>query len=81
VTLSKRLDRFGLRGQAVDRQEFDEYPAACKKVQQTVAYLELEKGIAEKQAALRCRPNYKELDSREDHARLKQLKPKAKHGR
>ena len=65
-------------GQAVDRQEFDRYLAAREKAEQTPAYLELEESIAEKQAALKCPPNYKELDSRQDHARLKQLETEGK---
>ena len=54
-------------------QDFEEYFAADEKAQQTPAHLELEKIIAEKQAALKCPPNYKELDSRQDRARLKEL--------
>jgi hypothetical protein len=38
------------------------------------AYLELAKSIEEKQAALKCPPTYKELDSRKDRARLNELK-------
>ena len=49
-----------------------------EKAQQTPAYLELEKIIAEKQAALNCPPNYKELDSRQDRARLKELETEGK---
>ena len=52
--------------------------AACKKAQQTPEYLELEKSIAEKQAALKCPPHYKELDSRQDGARLKELETEGK---
>jgi hypothetical protein len=37
-------------------QDFEEYFAADEKAQQTPAYLELEKIIAEKQAALKCPP-------------------------
>ena len=51
-------------------QEFKEYLAAYEKAKQTPAYLELEKSIAEKQAALKRPRNYKELDSREDRAWL-----------
>ena len=47
--------------------------AAYEKAKQTPAYLELAKNIAEKQAALKCPPNYKELDSRQDRRRLKEL--------
>jgi hypothetical protein len=65
-------------GRGVERQEVDRWLAACKKAEQAPAYLELKKGIAEKQAALKCPPNYKELDSREDHARLKQLETESK---
>ncbi len=39
----------------------------------TTAQLELEKSIADKRAALTCPPSYKELDSRRDRARLKEL--------
>ena len=56
-----------------DRQEFDRFLAAYKK-----ATLEFEKSIAEKQAALKCPPNYKELDSRRDRARLKELETEGK---
>ena len=59
-------------------QGIEEYFAADKKAQQTPAYLELEKSIAEKQAALKCPPNYKELDSRQDRARLKELETEGK---
>ena len=59
-------------------QDIEEYFAADKKAQQTPAYLELEKNIAEKQAALKCPPNYKELDSRQDRARLKELETEGK---
>src|SRR5437899_2643642 len=59
-------------------KNLDEYFAACKKVKQTTEYLELEKSIAEKQAALKCPPNYKELDSRQDRARLKELAGESK---
>jgi hypothetical protein len=51
-----------------------EFYAACEKAKQTTAYLELAKSIEEKQAALECPPTYKELDSRKDRARLKELK-------
>jgi hypothetical protein len=50
-----------------------EYSAAYEKAKQAPAYLELAKIIAEKQAALKCPPNYKELDSRQDRRRLKEL--------
>lgn len=53
--------------------DFRDYVAALEKVKQTSAYLELKKRIADKQAALKCPPNYKELDSRQDRARLKEL--------
>jgi hypothetical protein len=59
-------------------QDIKEYFAADKKAQQTPAYLELEKIIAEKQAALKCPPNYKELDSRQDRARVKELETEGK---
>ena len=61
-----------------DGQGFDRWLAACKKAEQTPEYLELEKSIAEKHAALKCPPNYKELDSREDRARLKELETEGK---
>ena len=61
-----------------DGQGFDRWLAACKKAKQTPEYLELEKSIAEKQEALKCPPNYKELDSREDRARLKELETEGK---
>jgi hypothetical protein len=61
-----------------DGQWFDSWLAACKKAQQTPAYLELEKSIAEKQAALKCPPHYKELESRQDRARLKELETEGK---
>jgi uncharacterized protein YnzC (UPF0291/DUF896 family) len=64
--------------QGVDSQEFDRYMAACEKAKQTTAYVELEKGIAEKQAALKCPRDYKELDSRQDRARLKELETESK---
>jgi hypothetical protein len=51
-----------------------EFFAALEKAKQTTAYLELAKSIEEKQAALECPPTYKELDSRKDRARLKELK-------
>jgi hypothetical protein len=54
------------------------FVAACEKAQQTPEYLELKKSIAEKQAALKCPPNYKELDSRQDRARLKELETEGK---
>jgi hypothetical protein len=53
--------------------------AACEK-----AELEFKKSIAGKQAALKCPPIYKELDSRQDRARLKELaegKKTAAYGR
>jgi uncharacterized protein YnzC (UPF0291/DUF896 family) len=56
----------------------EDYFAADEKAQQTPAYLELKNGIAEKQAALKCPPNYKELDSRQDRARLKELETEGK---
>ena len=59
-------------------QNSDDYFAACEKVKQTPEYLELKKSIAEKQAALKCPPNYKELDSRQDGARLKELETEGK---
>jgi hypothetical protein len=58
--------------------DVEEYVAACEKVKRTTAYRELEKSIAEKQAALKCPPNYKELDSRQDRARLKELATESK---
>jgi hypothetical protein len=54
--------------QTADRQEADRFAAACEK-----AEVEFKKSIAEKQAALKCPPNYKELDCRQDRARLKEL--------
>ena len=59
------------------RRVRQEYFAACEKAKQTPTYLELAKAIAEKQAALKCPPNYKECDSRQDRARLSS-RPKAK---
>ena len=59
--------------QRADRQEFDRFLAACEK-----ANLEFQKSIAEKQAALKCPPSYKELDSRQDRARLKELETEGK---
>jgi hypothetical protein len=59
-------------------QNLDDYFAVCEKVKQTTEYLELEKSIAEKQAALKCPPNYRELDSRQDRARLKELETDGK---
>ena len=56
----------------------EDYFAADEKAQQTPEYLELKKSIAEKQAALKCPPNYKELDSRQDGARLKELETEGK---
>jgi K+-sensing histidine kinase KdpD len=50
-----------------------EHFAAYEKAKQPPAYLELAKTIAEKQAVLKCPPNYKELDSRQDRRRLKEL--------
>jgi hypothetical protein len=55
-----------------------EYVAACKKAKQTTPYPELAKRIAEEQAALKCPPNYKERDSRQDRARLKGLDAESK---
>jgi hypothetical protein len=55
-----------------------EYVAACEKAKQTTTYLELAKRIAEEQAALKCPPNYKERDSRQDRARLKGLDAESK---
>jgi hypothetical protein len=51
-----------------------EFILASDKARQTPAYLELAKSIEEKQAALKCPPTYKELDSRKDRARLDELK-------
>ena len=59
--------------QRADRQEADRFAAACEK-----AEVEFKKSIAEKQAALKCPPNYKELDSRQDRARLKELETEGK---
>jgi hypothetical protein len=59
--------------QRADRQEFGRFLAACEK-----ANLEFQKSIAEKQAALKCPPNYKELDSRRDRSRLKELETEGK---
>ena len=50
-----------------------EYGAALEKVKQTPAYLELEKSIADKFPS-----NYNELDSRQDHARLRELEAESK---
>src|SRR5262249_30351614 len=49
-------------------EKYAEYDAALEKVKQTPAYLELEKSIADKFPS-----NYNELDSRQDHARLREL--------
>jgi hypothetical protein len=62
-----------LEARTSDGKSRQEYFAACEKAKQTPAYLELAKTIAEKQAALKCPPNYKELDSRQDRRRLKEL--------
>ena len=59
--------------QRADRQEADRFAAACEK-----AEVEFKKSIAEKQAALKCPPNYKELDCRQDRARLKELETEGK---
>jgi hypothetical protein len=62
------------RSSAKSLQEFVAiYNKADEKAKQAPAYLELAKNIAEKQAALKCPPNYKELDSRQDRRRLKEL--------
>jgi hypothetical protein len=50
-----------------------EFVAIYEKAKQAPAYLELAKSIEEKQAALKCPPNYRELDSRQDRGRLKEL--------
>ena len=44
-----------------------------KAIPRTAAQLELESRIVEKQAALKCPPSFKELDSRQDRTRLKQI--------
>jgi hypothetical protein len=56
-----------------DVKSSSEFIAAQEKATQTTAYLELAKSIEEQQAALRCPPTYRELDSRKDRARLKEL--------
>jgi hypothetical protein len=68
----ERLRTFGPR--LSDVRSSREFKIACEKAKQTTAYLELAKSIEEKRAALKCPPSYKELDSRKDRARLKQLK-------
>jgi hypothetical protein len=50
-----------------------EFVAIYEKAKQAPAYLELAKSIEEKQAALKCPPNYRKLDSRQDRGRLKEL--------
>ena len=50
-----------------------EFVAIYEKAKQAPAYLELAKSIEEKQAGLKCPPNYRELDSRQDRGRLKEL--------
>jgi hypothetical protein len=49
-----------------------------KKIPKTAVQLELESRIAEKQAALKCPSSYKELDSRQDRARLRDLDAESK---
>jgi hypothetical protein len=51
-----------------DRQDVDRWLAAYEN-----AGLEFKNSIAEKQSALKCPPTYKELDSRQDRARLAEL--------
>ena len=62
-----------LEARTSDANSRQEYFAACEKAKQTTTYLELAKRIAEEQAALKCPPNYKECDNRQDRARLKEL--------
>jgi hypothetical protein len=61
-----------------DREALSRYRATCEDVKQTKEYLALEKSIAEQQAALKCPPTYRELDSRQDRARLKELEGDSK---
>jgi hypothetical protein len=63
---------------SMDRQNLDSYLAAWEKLRQTKEYLALEKNIAEQKAALKCPPTYRELDSRQDRARLKELEGDSK---
>jgi hypothetical protein len=54
------------------QQEMREY-RETGKITKTAAQLELQSRIAEKRAALKCPSSYKELDSRQDRARLKEI--------
>ena len=62
-----------LEARLSDAKSSREFVAVYKKAKQTPAYLQLAKSIEEKQAALKCPPNYKERDSRQDRGRLKEL--------
>jgi hypothetical protein len=64
--------------QEKDREDLSRYFAACEDVRQTKEYVALEKSIAEQQAALKCPSTYRELDSRQDRARLKELEGDSK---
>jgi hypothetical protein len=67
-----------LEARYLDSMNIHEFIAASEKAKQTPAYLELAKSIEEQQAALKCPPTYKELDSRRDHARLRELEAESK---
>jgi hypothetical protein len=52
-----------------DAKSRDDHFATCEKAKRTPEYLELVKSIEEKQAALKCPPTYKELDTADRIAR------------
>ena len=55
----------------------DDLTGVSEKAKETTD-LEVANGVEEKQAALKCPPAYKELDSRKDRARLKELEAASK---
>jgi hypothetical protein len=77
-TINRDQERLrALEPRLSDVRSSHEFFAACEKAKQTTAYLELAESIEEKQATLKCPPTYKELDSRRDRARLKELEAAA----
>jgi hypothetical protein len=70
-TINRDRERLHVLPRLSDVKSSHEFYAALEKAKQT--NLELAKSVDEKLAALRCPPTYKELDSRKDRARLKEL--------
>jgi len=59
-------------------KDWEGYRAACREVEKSPEFIELEKSVAEKQATLKCPPKYNGLESTKDQARLRELEAESK---